>query len=198
MSYRDDAPAGAAGTPSANPNPLETLTNELDQVHSSYVTALSNLSDPLGQPAAGRNAGQGSSSGTSSPHTSLAAYRAEAEQARVVDTLKSQLLDKANASSALQQRLSSQKVAEQNLRNRLAIEESSRKQLLLDLDNAKARVATLRQKVCCCCRRRRRRSCCSCGVLFALVVAMTRWSSGTGSGSRTAGSTRGVDVFAAM
>ena len=133
--------AGSQGEP-----PLRNLKDELDHVHSSYVTALSNLSDPLSSTRSPRRSGAAGASG-GSPHNSLAAYKADAEQARVVDNLKTQLLQKAHTSTSLQEQLSNQKVQEQNLRNRLVIEETSRKQLALDLDNAKARVTTLRSKV---------------------------------------------------
>jgi hypothetical protein len=145
MSRRSGA---AAERPAGSESPLHALTEELDQVHSSYVTALSNLSDPLAGTRSSSAAGAaGGGAGANSPHTSLAAYRAEAEQARVVDTLKKQLMTNAHATTSLQEQLSSQKVAEQNLRNRLVIEETARKQLSLDLENAKARVTALRAKV---------------------------------------------------
>ena len=134
----DDDDSGVTHKPTA----LQGLSEDLDQVHSSYLTALSNLADPLASTRSPARSAAGAS-----PHNSLAAYRAEAEQNRVVGTLKAQLLEKAHASTSLQEQLSAQKVQEQNLRNRLVIEETSRKQLSLDLENAKARVSSLRTKV---------------------------------------------------
>jgi hypothetical protein len=132
---------------------LKGLNDELGQVHDGYASALSNVTDPLTGSTPGRRntgngaAGAGAAGSAGNPHTSLAAYRAEAEQARVVDTLKTQLQAKSSASANLQEQLSTQKSQEQQLRNRLVLEENSRKQLVLDLENAKARVTTLRAKV---------------------------------------------------